>query len=106
MTTATQVTQEVQDRVLDTVRVGQKAVVDFVKSWAQTVEATFTRLPEWTLAEQRPGAGPAFENVFGFTEKLLASQREFATQLWEAAVPATRGFGTAGAQAAAASKSR
>ena len=90
MATAQQVNNEIQDRVLDTVRVGQKAAVEFVRTWAETVEATFSRLPELAFAEQPFNPTQAFQAAFGFTEKLLASQREFASQLFEAAVPATR----------------
>ena len=90
MATATQVTQEVQERILDTVKVGQKAVIDFARSWADTVEATFSKLPELTLSDTPPQPGQYFEGAFAFTERLLASQRDFATQLFEAVIPATR----------------
>ncbi len=99
MATAQQVTNDIQDRVLDTVRVGQKAVVDFVRSWAQTVETTVSKLPELAFPEQPFSPRQAYENAFGFTERLLAAQREFANQVFEAAVPATRA-GASAAQAA------
>ncbi len=97
MATAQQVTNDIQDRVLDTVRVGQKAVVDFVRSWSQTFEATVSKLPELAFPEQPFTPRQAYENAFGFTEKLLASQREFANQVFDAATPVTRA--TPGAQA-------
>lgn len=104
MATATQVNQEVQDRVLDTMRVGQKALVDFVRSWSETVEATFSRLPELTLSEPPMKPNQAFESAFGFTERVFAAQREFASQLFEAAVPATRAAAGPATQAAQAAK--
>jgi hypothetical protein len=89
MATAQQVTNDVQDRVLDTVRIGQKGMVDFVRSWAQTVESTFAKLPDFTFTEPvKPTE--AFESAFSFTEKLWTAQRDFAQQLFEAAIPATR----------------
>jgi hypothetical protein len=90
MPTAQQVTNEVQERLLETVKVGQKGLVDFVRSWAQTVEATFSKLPDLSFPESTLKPTEAFEQAFGFTEKFLASQREFANQLFEAALPATR----------------
>ncbi|MCA1672555.1 MAG: hypothetical protein LC799_10250 [Actinobacteria bacterium] len=102
MATPQQVTSEVQEQILDTVRVGQKAVLDFVRSWAQTVETTFSRFPELTFAQQGYKPTEALESAFGFTEKVLASQREFANKLYEASIPATRATPAA---ARAASKS-
>jgi hypothetical protein len=90
MPTAQQVTNEVQERLLETVKIGQKGLVDFVRSWAQTVEATFSKLPDLSFPESTLKPTEAFEQAFGFTEKFLASQREFANQLFEAALPATR----------------
>ena len=101
MATATQVTQEVQDRMLETVRVGQKGVVDFVRSWAETVETAFSRFPDMTFPNQQgqPGQpGNPFESAFNFTERLFAAQREFANQLFEATVPAARGASAAANQ--------
>ena len=102
MATAQQVANEVQDRVLDTVRIGQKGVVDFVRSWSQTVEATFARLPDLTFTEAPFKPSEAFENAFSFTEKLITAQRNFANQLFEAAGPATRAGATAASSAATA----
>ena len=104
MATATEVTQEIQDRVLDTVRVGQKGVIEFVRSWADTMEKTFSRLPELTLSNQPPRPGQTFESTLAFTERLWASQREFASQLFEAAVPATRAASAAAGQTAQTAK--
>ncbi len=104
MATAQQVTNEVQERVLETVKVGQRAVVDFVRSWAQTVEATFSKLPDLTLSQPPLQPSEAFESAFGFTEKLFAAQRDFATQVFEAAIPATRAAPNAAGQAAQAAK--
>ena len=104
MATAQQVTNEVQDRVLDTVQVGQKAFVDFVRSWAQTVEATFAKLPDVTFSQPPLKPSEAFESAFGFAEKLLASQRDFATQVFEAAIPATRAASHAAGQTAQQAK--
>jgi hypothetical protein len=101
MATAQQLTTEVQDRVLDTVRIGQKGMVDFVKSWAQTVESTFAKLPDLTFTEAPVKPTDAFANAFSFTEKLITAQRDFATELFEAAIPATKAPNAAASRVAA-----
>jgi len=103
MATAQQVTNEVQDRVLETVRIGQKGMVDFVRSWAQTVESTFSKLPDFTFTEPvKPTE--AFESAFSFTERLFTAQRDFAQQLFEAAIPATKAPPAAASSVAGAAK--
>ena len=104
MATAQQVASEVQERVLDTVRIGQKGMVDFVRAWSQTVEASFARLPDMTFTEAPVKPTEAFENAFSFTEKLFTAQRDFATQLFEAAIPATRGAPAAATTVAGGAK--
>jgi hypothetical protein len=53
------------------------------------VETVFTKLPD--LVSARPAAPTELvENALGFGQKVLSSQREFLTQLFEAATPATR----------------
>ena len=102
MPTATEIQNVVQDKVLESVRVGQRAVVDSVRSWADTVETVFSRLPEISFSpETQAPPTQAIENVFGFADKLLASQREFAAQVFEAAVPAAKAGASATAQATA-----
>ena len=102
MATAQQV-KDVQERVLDTVRIGQKGMVDFVRSWAQTVESTFAKLPEFAFTEPvKPSE--ALENAFSFTERLLTAQREFAQQLFEATIPATRAPAATASSTAGATK--
>ena len=90
MPTTTEIQNVVEEKVLESVRVGQKAVVDSVRSWAETVETVYSRLPEANLSDAPVKPTEAFERAFGFAEKLLATQREFAAQVFEAAVPAAK----------------
>lgn len=90
MPVAAETTKVIQDKVLKSVQVGQNAVVDVVRSWADTVETVFSRVPEFTLAEVPPKPGQVLESTFNFTERLLAAQRDFASRVIEAALPATR----------------
>lgn len=89
MPTAIETTTAIQDKVYAGMQASQKAVLDSVKSWAETVESVFTKLPELATATPMP-PGQLLENAYGFSQKVLTSQREFLAQLFEATLPATR----------------
>lgn len=89
MPTAVDTTNAIQEKVFESIQVGQQALLNSVRSWAETVEVLSSKLPELVSAEPlKPSQ--VFETSVGFTEKVLNSQREFATRLLEAALPATR----------------
>lgn len=100
MATALETTKEIQDKVFAGIETGQKAVVDVVRTWAETVETTFSKLPELAFADP---AKPSelLESTFSFTERVFNSNRDFATKVFEAMLPATRAA-TAGTRSAAA----
>lgn len=104
MPTALDTTTEIQDRFLAGLEASQKAFVTFVGICAETTEAMFSKLPE--LAAKDPvKPTQAIENAVGFTEKVAASQRDFASKVFQAALPATRAPAAA-AQAARAASSK
>ncbi len=88
MPTALETTTEIQQKFLTGMEASQKAFVTLVGSWADTVEAVASKLPELVVTEPKPTQ--ALENVFSFSEKVLSSQRDFANQVFQAAMPATR----------------
>jgi hypothetical protein len=90
MPTPTDITNQVQDKLLDSVKVSQKAVVDSVRSWSEAMETVFSRLPEISFSENQVRPTEAFERALGFGEKVLSTQRDFAAQLLEAAIPAAK----------------
>jgi hypothetical protein len=100
MATALETTKEIQDKVFAGIETGQKAVIDVVRTWAETVETTFSKLPELAFADP---AKPSelLETTFSFTERVFNSNRDFASKVFEALLPATRAA-TAGTQSAAA----
>jgi len=104
MTTTREITSEVQEKVLDSVKVGQRAIIDSVRSWATTSETFFSKLPELSSTATAVKPADLFETSFAFTERLLASQRDFATQLFEAALPVTRAATAAAGASAQAAK--
>ena len=106
MPTATATTTEIQKKFLTSLEASQKAVVTMVGTWAETVETVFSKFPDLVTTEPvKPTE--AVESAFGFTEKVLASQRDFANQVFQAALPATRAPASAAqaARSAASSKS-
>lgn len=89
MPTAVETTTTIQDQLFETIQSGQRAVVESVRQWSETVELIASRLPELAFSEpMRPTQ--VFEAGIGFTERLVSAQRDFASQLLEAALPATR----------------
>ncbi len=102
MPTAIDTSTEIQQKFLAGMEASQKAFVALVGTWAETFEAVVSKLPELATTEPvKPTQ--AFESMFGFTEKVLASQRDFAGQLFQAALPATRAPSAAARSASAKS---
>lgn len=100
MPTALDTTTEIQQKFLAGLEASQKAVLTLVGTWAETVESVVSKLPELVVTEPvKPTQ--AMESIFGFTEKVLASQRDFASQVFQAALPATKIPTTAAKSAAA-----
>ena len=104
MPTAVENATVIQDKVFNNLQVGQRAVIDMVRSWAETVELVFSKVPELPVAEQAVRPTQLFETGLGFTERVVASQREFANRLFEAAMPASRAPANAASTAAQAAK--
>ena len=100
MPTPVQATTAIQDKIYDSIQVSQKAFIDSVRSWAETIEAVSSTLPQLAPTDARPTE--VLETTLDFNKKVLASQREFATQVYEAFLPAT----SAPASAAQSAKSR
>lgn len=89
MPTAVETTNVIQDQLFQSIQAGQQAVVESVRRWSETVELLASRMPELAFSEpMKPSQ--VFESSIGFTERLVSSQRDFASRLLEAALPATR----------------
>ena len=87
MATATEVISSVEDQVLEAVKQGQEAIVKAVRTWADASKSLIPDLPPLPFADQLPNTSELVENAFAFVDKILASQREFANELLEAAKP-------------------
>ena len=103
MPTTLDTTTEIQQKFLSGLEASQKAFVTLVGTWAETVESVVAKLPDLVVTEPgKPTQG--IETFFGFTEKVLTSQREFAGQVMQAAMPAMKvpATATSAAKSAAA----
>jgi len=73
-------TQEIQAQVLDGIRKSQEAVIDGMRTWAETIQqlvpgATQAAMPR---TEQLPTPAEVVDSVFDFAAQLLNAQRELA----------------------------
>ena len=90
MTDVKEITEAVQDQVLSALKMGQTAIVEGVRTWADTVGSI---APESLKLDSVPGLDSLPDpkelmNVsFGFAQELLNTQKEFAQNLLAAASP-------------------
>jgi methyl-accepting chemotaxis protein len=72
-------TQEIQAQVLDGIRKSQEAVIEGMRTWAETVQQLVpgaqSALPR---SSQLPSATEVVDSVFDFAAQLLNAQRELA----------------------------
>ena len=86
MTETRNVGQEVQAEIIKTVRKSQEAVVESIRTWADTVRTMTLPLPEVNVpfSDKLPKPEELVQNASDFAEKLLASQRKFAEDVLHA----------------------
>lgn len=70
-------TEKIQDQVLDAVKAGQDAIVDVVQQVVDVLPAP----PPLPFLDQLPPPGEVIDRAFGYAERLLDAQREFAVKL-------------------------
>jgi hypothetical protein len=87
--------QELQDEILKTVRKSQEAVIDAIRTWADTVQSVTPKLPTVSvpLADKLPKPEDVVASAYDFAEQLLASQRKFAEDVLKATAPLAPGKG-------------
>jgi hypothetical protein len=87
MATATDMFTSLEDQVLETVKQGQEAIVKAVRTWADASKNLIPDLPPLPFSDQLPATSEIVENAFAFVDKIMASQREFAAAILDAAKP-------------------
>ncbi|HXW46445.1 MAG TPA: hypothetical protein VEL03_16775 [Streptosporangiaceae bacterium] len=85
--------QDIQNEVLNTIKRSQEAVIDAIGRMASTVSALRPELPELpfadalNVADKLPKPEDLVRNAYDFAEQLLASQRKFAEDVLKATAP-------------------
>jgi hypothetical protein len=73
-------TQELQGQVLDGIRKSQEAVIDGMRTWAETIQQLVpgTAQAASPRTDQLPTLTEVVDSVFDFAAQLLNAQRELA----------------------------
>jgi len=89
MTETRNVGQDVQAEILKTVRRSQEAVVEAIRTWADTVRTITLPLPEVNVpfSDKLPKPEDVVASAYDFAEQLLSSQRKFAEDMVKATAP-------------------
>src|SRR5215210_35002 len=82
-------TTALQEQVLKSIRTSQEATLTAVRAWAEAVATVTPNMFQFFGV-------PNQEDLFGFTQQVLASQRDFVSGLFEA----TAAAGSAGPESA------
>jgi hypothetical protein len=73
-------TQELQTQVLDNIRKSQEAVIDGMRTWAETIQQLVPGTTQAAMprTDQLPSPAEVVDSVFDFAARLLDAQRELA----------------------------
>ena len=73
-------TQEIQGQVLDGIRKSQEAVIDGMRTWAETIQQLVPGTAQAAVSrtDQLPTPTEVMDSVFDFAAQLLNAQRELA----------------------------
>jgi hypothetical protein len=89
MTTATEITESVQDGVLKSIEVGQRLTIEAVSAAASALDGVLPAKAVAPLSQAPITPQELLDASFRFTTKLLDSQKAFLTELARVAVPPT-----------------
>jgi hypothetical protein len=84
------ITQDVQEQFLSTVRKGQEMTLDALRTWVETVQSVTQSLPSipsvsLPLADRLPNPHEVVARSYDFAEQILTSQRKFTGEVLEVA---------------------
>ena len=104
---ASNITQDVQEQFLSTIRKGQEMTIDALKSWVETVQSVTQSLPSipavsLPLADRLPNPQEVVARGYDFAEEILTNQRKFADEVLAVASPLLPGEETKPAKSSAA----
>ena len=102
MTDSRTATLELQTQVLDSIRKGQEAVVDALRTWAEAVHSVTPSLPVPAVpfSDKLPKPSDLVADAYDFAGQLLAAQRKFAEDVIQITAPVVGGEAPTSASAA------
>src|SRR5262245_48171169 len=79
-------TQDLQNDTLTTVRKTQESVIHPITTWVETVQSITPKVPamDMPFADKLPKPEEVVASAYDFAEQLLASQRKFAEEVLKA----------------------
>ena len=89
---ASNMTQDVQEQFLSTIRKSQEMTIDALKTWVETVQSVTQSLPSIPSvslpgADRLPNPQDVVARGYDFAEQLLSNQRKFTDEVLEVASP-------------------
>ena len=98
-------TDDLQGQVLDTIRKGQEAVVDGLRSWTEAAEQFVPRTAAWPGAERYPSPAELVDTAYDFAAELLKAQRDFLHKAIQVTTPLYERIEEEGTKAAKSARS-
>ena len=101
---ASNVTQDVQEQILGTIRKSQEIALDALKTWVETVQSLTPSIPSVSLplSDRLPKPHDVVARGYDFAEQILTNQRKFADEVLEVTSPLLPGDAKSTAKSAAA----
>ena len=87
MATTKTASDDLQVQVLDTIRKGQEAVVDGLRSWTEAAEQFVPRTAAWPGADRYPSPAELVDTAYDFAAELLKAQRDFLHKAIQVTTP-------------------
>lgn len=82
---------EIEGKVVDTVRSIQRPVVDYVRKGVDLAEGLLPTLPKATYLQNLPDPAEVVSSQIDFAKALLDAQRDFVTEIIQAVSPLVMG---------------
>jgi hypothetical protein len=90
MATTTETTGAVQEQLLESIELGQRAVLEGVRTWTETVQKFIPEAPSASWSKDLPSLEETVDSAFDFASKVIDSQRRFAKEILAATQPVIR----------------
>jgi len=79
-----EIASSVEDQLFDVLETGESIALDAVKTIAGVVEPVASQIPQAPLGDTLPTPAALVDHAFDLAERVLANQRKFVKQLFDA----------------------